>query len=215
VIEIFRAGGWIMPLIVICSIISMAIICERFWSLQTKLVAPKNLVEQVLHWAKSDVLDEKRIELLRARSYLGRVLAAGLVNRYKDREAMKDAIEEVGRHVNHELGRYLNALGTVASITPLLGLLGTVVGMIKVFAVITSEGTGDPSVLAGGISEALITTAAGLSVAIPALMFYRYFLARVEELVVLMEQESLKLVEVLSGERAVGQDVVEKSQANK
>ena len=142
-------------------------------------------------------------------------LAAGLVNRYQDREAMKDAIEEVGRHVNHELGRYLNALGTVASITPLLGLLGTVVGMIKVFAVITSEGTGDPSVLAGGISEALITTAAGLSVAIPALMFYRYFLARVEELVVLMEQESLKLVEVLHGKRAVGQNVLENSQANK
>ncbi len=191
-----------MPLIVICSIISMAIVCERFWSLQTKLVAPENLLSQVLQWAKEDVLDKKRVEQLKEQSHLGKVLAAALINRDQNRDAMKDSVEEVGRHVNHELGKYLNALGTVASITPLLGLLGTVVGMIKVFTAINTVGAGDASILAGGISEALITTAAGLSVAIPALMFYRYFVARVEELVILMEQDALKLVEVLHASRA-------------
>lgn len=192
-----------MPLIVICSIISMAIVCERLWSLQTKLVAPENLLNQVVQWAKQDVLDPKRIEQLKNQSHLGKVLAAALINRDQDRDAMKDSVEEVGRHVNHELGKYLNALGTIASIAPLLGLLGTVVGMIKVFTAINALGTGDASVLAGGISEALITTAAGLSVAIPALMFYRYFVARVEELVVLMEQEALKLVEILYSSRTL------------
>ncbi len=180
----------------------MAIVCERFWSLQTKLVAPENLLSQVLQWAKEDVLDKKRVEQLKEQSHLGKVLAAALINRDQNRDAMKDSVEEVGRHVNHELGKYLNALGTVASITPLLGLLGTVVGMIKVFTAINTVGAGDASILAGGISEALITTAAGLSVAIPALMFYRYFVARVEELVILMEQDALKLVEVLHASRA-------------
>jgi len=114
---------------------------------------------------------------------------------------MKEAIEETGRHVVHELERFLNTLGTIASVAPLLGLLGTVVGMISVFSAITTHGVGDPATLAGGISQALITTAAGLTVGIPALMFYRYFRGRVDELVVIMEQESLKLVEVLHGER--------------
>ena len=114
---------------------------------------------------------------------------------------MKESIEEVGRHVAYDLERYLNTLGTIASISPLLGLLGTVVGMIKVFAVITAQGVGDPGVLAEGISEALITTAVGLTVAIPSLMFYRYFRGRVDELVVTMEQEALKMVEVMHGER--------------
>jgi biopolymer transport protein ExbB len=117
---------------------------------------------------------------------------------------MKESIREVGQHVVHQLERYLNTLGTIASITPLLGLLGTVIGMIKVFAVITAEGVGDPAVLASGISEALITTAAGLSVAIPSLMFYRYFRGRVDGLVVSMEQESLKMIEALQGLRKIG-----------
>ena len=114
---------------------------------------------------------------------------------------MKESIEEVGRHVAHELERFLNTLGTIASITPLLGLLGTVIGMIKVFTVITAQGVGDPSVLSEGISEALITTAAGLSVAIPSLMFHRYFSGRVDELTITMEQEALKMVEVMHGMR--------------
>ena len=187
--------------ILVCSVIAMAIVVERFWSLQRHRITPNNLVAQVWQWARSDVLDDKRIEALRAGSPLGRVLSAGLVNREHDRVVMKESVEEVGRHVVYDMGRYLNTLGTIAAITPLLGLLGTVIGMIKVFAAITAHGVGDASVLAGGISEALITTAAGLSVAIPTLMFYRYFRGRVEGFVVSMEQEALKLVEVLHGDR--------------
>ena len=187
--------------IIACSIAAMAIVVERFWSLQRRRITPENLVAQVWQWARSGVLDEKRIQTLRKGSPLGRVLAAGLVNRAHDRMVMKESVEEVGRHVVYELGRYLNTLGTIAAIAPLLGLLGTVIGMIKVFAAITAHGVGEASVLAGGISEALITTAAGLSVAIPTLMFYRYFRGRVEGFVVSMEQEALKLVEVLHGDR--------------
>ena len=123
------------------------------------------------------------------------------MNRHHSREIMKESIEDVGRHVVADLERFLNTLGTVAAITPLLGLLGTVLGMINVFTAITSHGVGDPGVLAGGISQALITTAAGLSVAIPALMFYRYFRGRVDELVIEMEEEALKMVEIMAGER--------------
>lgn len=185
--------------ILICSVIAMAIIAERFWTLQRKRITPSNLVVQVWQWAKSGNLSEDRIRALRKSSPLGRILAAGLVNRDSSRELMKESIEDVGRHVVHDLDRYLNTLGTIASITPLLGLLGTVIGMIKVFAVITTQGVGDPGVLAGGISEALITTAAGLTVAIPTLLFHRYFRGHVDELVVTMEQEALKMVEAMHG----------------
>jgi len=201
VLELIKAGGLLMWPIILCSIISLAISAERFWSLQTKKIAPKNLVAQVWQWAKGGHLDARRIQDLRTGSPLGRLLAAGIVNYQHDREIMKESIEEVGRHVAHELERFLNTLGTIASISPLLGLLGTVIGMIKVFAVITTQGVGDPSILAEGISEALITTAAGLTVAIPTLMFYRFFRGRVDELVITMEQEALKLVEVLHGQR--------------
>lgn len=201
-LEFVKAGGWMMLPILLCSIVATAIVVERFWSLQRRRITPDNLVAQIWQWASAGVLDAKRLQTLRAGSPLGRVLAAGLINRHHDRIVMKEGIEEVGRHVAHELGRYLNTLGTIASITPLLGLLGTVFGMIKVFTVITVQGIGgDASVLAGGISEALITTAAGLSVAIPTLMFYRYFSGRVEGYVMTMEQEALKLVEVMQGER--------------
>lgn len=196
-----KSGGLLMWPLLLCSIISLAIVVERFWSLQTKRIAPRNLVAQVWQWQKSGELDAKRMQQLRAGSPLGRILAAGLVNRQHEREVMKESIEEVGRHVVHELERFLNTLGTIAAITPLLGLLGTVIGMIKVFTVITSQGVGDPSVLAGGISVALLTTAAGLTVAIPTLMFYRYFQGKVDELVVTMEQEALKMVEVMHGQR--------------
>ncbi|MGR8918356.1 MAG: MotA/TolQ/ExbB proton channel family protein [Gammaproteobacteria bacterium] len=200
-LEFIKAGGWMMLPILVCSIAATAIIAERFWSLQKRRITPDNLVAQAWQWAHAGVLDDKRIQSLRDSSPLGRVLAAGLVNREHAREVMKESIEEVGRHVIYELSRYLNTLGTIAAISPLLGLLGTVIGMIKVFAAITAQGVGDASVLAGGISEALITTAAGLSVAIPTLMFYRYFSGRVDGFVVTMEQEALKLVEVLHGDR--------------
>ena len=195
------AGGVLMYPIILCSITAMAIIAERFWSLRQTKIAPKNLVAKVWQWQKVGHLDARRIQDLRVGSPLGMVLAAGLVNRNHSREIMKESIEEVGRHVAHDLERFLNALGTIASITPLLGLLGTVLGMIKVFNVITAQGVGDPSVLSEGISVALLTTAAGLSVAIPSLMFHRYFRGRVDDLIVTMEQESLKMVEVMHGIR--------------
>ena len=209
-LELIKAGGFIMWPLLLCSIISLAIVAERFWYLQSKRVTPKNLVAQVWQWDKVGHLDAKRVQDLRIASPLGRVLAAGLVNRRHEREIMKESIEEVGRHVAHELERFLNTLGTIASITPLLGLLGTVIGMIKVFAVITAQGVGDPVVLASGISEALITTAAGLTVAIPSLMFYRFFRGRVDELVISMEQEAIKMVEVMHGQREFEQQTGER-----
>jgi len=199
--ELIQSGGWLMLPILLCSVISVAIIAERFWSLQKKRICPSDLVSKIWQWAKHKQLDANRIASLRASSPLGRILAAGLVNLHHDREIMKESIEETGRHVVMELERYLNTLGTIASITPLLGLLGTVIGMIQVFTAITTVGVGNPAALAGGISKALITTAAGLSVAIPTLMFYRFFRGKVEGLVSIMEREALKMVEVLHGER--------------
>ncbi len=201
-LELVKAGGWLMLPIFLCSVAALAIIGERFWTLQRQRICPDGLVVQVWQWLKKGELTEERIHDVGVASPLGRILAVGLVNRDCEREIMKEGIEDVGRHVIHELERYLNTLGTIASITPLLGLLGTVIGMIKVFAVITTQGIGDPGVLAGGISEALITTATGISVAIPSLMFYRYFRGRVNELVISMEQEVLKMIEVLHGERS-------------
>jgi biopolymer transport protein ExbB len=201
VLEMMKAGGPLMWPILFCSILALAIVIERFWSLQTRRVAPKNLVAQVWQWEKVGHLDARRIQDLRRGSPLGRILAAGLVNRRHDREVMKESIEEVGRHVVHDMERFLNTLGTIAAISPLLGLLGTVVGMIQVFTVITTQGVGDPSLLAGGISQALLTTAAGLTVAIPALIFHRFFRGRIDELVVTMEQEAIKMVEAMHGQR--------------
>jgi biopolymer transport protein ExbB len=179
----------------------LGIIVERFWSLKRNKILPPDLVPQVWKLSREEKLDAMAIRRLKVGSPLGAILAAGLSNSRFGREIMKESIEEVGRQVAHDLERYLTTLGTISAITPLLGLLGTVVGMIKVFAAIMSQGVGDPSVLAGGISEALITTAAGLAVAIPSLMFHRYFEGRVDDLVLNMEEESLKLIEMIHGER--------------
>ncbi len=196
-VDIVKAGGWLMAPIILCGIIAIGIILERYWTLQQKRVVPEDLTSKVWGWVKKDALDQKQIQTLYQGSALGQILAAGLINRDRERSIMKDSIQDTGRHVVHELGRYLDALGTVAAITPLLGLLGTVIGMVKVFAAITTHGVGDPTVLAGGIAEALITTAAGLTVAIPSLIGYRYFRARVDALVVDMEKEAIKLIEAL------------------
>jgi len=201
VYELIVAGGWLMIFILLCSVAAVAIAVERFWSLQTKKIAPPNLVAQVWSWYKSKNLDDNHIEALANNSPLGRVLAAGLVNRHNPREIMKESIEDTGRQVVHDLERYLNTLGTIASVSPLLGLLGTVLGMIKVFSAIMTHGVGNPSVLAGGISEAMITTAAGLFVAIPTLTLYRYFRGKVDTLVLKMEEEALKMVDVMHGDR--------------
>jgi biopolymer transport protein ExbB len=202
VFELVTAGGWLMVPIIACSIIAFAIIAERLWTLRIKRVIPRQLVAQVWDQAKDRKLDVARLQELRTGSPLGRILAAGLMNRNASREVMKEAIEDTGRHVVHELERYLNTLGTIAAVSPLLGLLGTVIGMIQVFSAITTQGVGNPSALAGGISQALITTAAGMSVAIPALMAYRYFRGKVNMLVIRMEQQALRMVEVLAGQRS-------------
>lgn len=199
--ELVTAGGWMMAPIIACSIIAFAIIAERLWTLRIRRVIPSELAAQVWEWAKDKKLDVERMQTLRASSPLGRILAAGLANRNASREVMKEAIEDTGRYVVHELERYINTLGTIAAISPLLGLLGTVIGMIKVFSAITTQGVGNPAALAGGISVALITTAAGMAVAIPTLMAYRYFRGKIALLVIRMEQQALRMIEVLHGQR--------------
>ncbi len=196
-VEIVKAGGWLMAPIILCGIVAMGIILERFWTLQAGRVLPDDLTSKVWGWVKKNQLDQKQIQSLHQGSALGQILAAGLINRDRERSVMKDSIEDTGRHVVHELERYLETLGTIAAVSPLLGLLGTVIGMVEVFTTITSQGVGNPGALAGGIAQALITTAAGLTVAIPALIGYRYFRNRVDRLVVNMEKEAIKLVEAL------------------
>jgi biopolymer transport protein ExbB len=193
--EIILAGGPVMWPIILCSVIAAAIILERLWTLQRKRVIPRELTDRVWKLVETRTLNDRHIQALAQNSPLGRVLAAGLANRNHGREIMKEVIEDTGRHVVHELERFLNTLGTIAAISPLLGLLGTVTGMIEAFNAITSVGVGDPRALSGGIGEALITTAAGLMVAIPALFAYRYLRGLVDFLVVEMEKEAMKLVQ--------------------
>ncbi len=201
-LETVREGGWLMLPILLCSVIALGIALERLWTLRSSRICPQHLLAEIWLWIKNGELDAARIEYLRRHSPLGNILAAGLVHRSDSRALMKESIEDIGRHVVHELERYLNTLGTIAGISPLLGLLGTVLGIMKVFAVITSQGTASPQVLSGGIAEALITTAAGLTVAIPSLIAYRYFRGKVDDLVVRMEADAIKLVEALHSGKA-------------
>jgi len=203
VFEIVQAGGWLMLPIILCSIIAIAIVIERFWTLNPTRIAPRNVLAEVWGKIKHNQLDAGELRELRISSPLGQILAAGLVNSKSGRSIMTESIEQAASHVVHDLERYLSTLGTIAAITPLLGLLGTVFGMIRVFSEIMAQGTGNANALAGGISEALITTAAGLCVGIPALMFYRMFLRRVESLVIDLERESIKLVDALHTSRGV------------
>ena len=191
-----------MAPIVLASIVAAAIFLERLWTLQSKRVLPHELTEKVWRWVESDQLQDKHVIALEQNSPLGKILAAGLANRHRDRAIMKEAIEDTGRHVIHELERFINALGTIASMSPLLGLLGTVSGMIRTFNDITDQGVGNPQILAGGISEALVSTAAGLVVAIPAVIAYRFLRSRVESLVVQMEKEAMKLVQAIDDRKA-------------
>lgn len=195
--ELVQAGGWVMVPILLCSIAALAICIERLLALKPARIAPPHLLAQVWGWLRDNQLDGSRVRQLRQSSPLGRILAAGLVNARHGRVVMKESIEETASHVVHELERYLNPLGTIAVITPLLGLLGTVIGMIRVFSAIMVHGVGDPNEMAGGISEALITTAAGLSVAIPTYFFYRYFRGLVRDYVLQMEAQALKLLQAI------------------
>ncbi|GAB2598633.1 MotA/TolQ/ExbB proton channel family protein [Nitrincola alkalisediminis] len=201
--ELIRSGGWLMVPIILCSVAAMAICFERLWFLKRSRVLPAGLLSETLELIRSGEMTPEHLRVIKASSPLGTIIVAGINNSRSGRVIMKESIEEAAGHVVHDLERFLTSLGTIAAITPLLGLLGTVVGMIKVFTEIMILGTGNASVLAGGISEALITTAAGLSIAIPALVMHRYFQRRVNTLVLTMEQEAVKLVEVIHGEREV------------
>ena len=203
-LEIVQAGGWLMAPIIACSVIAVAIVLERLWTLQRRRVLPPNVARQVWDLVSNNQLDAQQLQLVHQSSPLGQVLATGLTYQHAPREVLKEAIEDAGRHVVHELERYLNPLGTIAAISPLLGLLGTVSGMIRAFTAITAQGVGNPTVLAGGIAEALITTAAGLTVAIPSLIAYRYLRGHVDGLVVMIEKESIRFIEALLQQQRSG-----------
>ena len=203
-IDLLVAGGWVMPLIVACSVVALSISIERYLALDRSRVAPSHLLATVWRDLKQGELNAQKLAQLRTNSPLGAILAAGIANRGQGRDVMKESISEAASHVVHDLEKYLNSLGTVAAIAPLLGLLGTVVGMIDVFTQITTVGTGNANALAGGISEALLTTAAGLIVAIPALVMHRYFTGLIDTIVVDLEREAIKLVDAIHN--GAGQD---------
>ena len=210
--EIVRAGGPLMWPIIICSIGAAAIVLERLWTLQDKRVLPPELTQKVWQLVETNQVTDKVISALEQNSPLGKLLAAGLANRHRPREIMMERLEDTGRHVVHELERFLNTLGTIAGICPLLGLLGTVTGIIRAFNAIQAGGMGDPRALSGGIAEALIATATGLCVAIPALISYRYLRGRVDRIVIEMEKNAIRIADAVeaSGKRErTANDVLE------
>ena len=202
-IDIIQAAGWPIWPIILCSIIALGIIGERGWSLRRSIVAPKDLLPKVAREYQQNGVSQDMLERLSRDSPLGRIFAAGLRNVKSSREIMKESIEESGRGVTQELDRFLTTLGTIATMAPLLGLLGTIIGMIEIFGAQSPTGIANPQALAHGISVALYNAAFGIIVAVPALIFYRYYRAKVDDLVVEMEQQAVKLVEVVHGERQV------------
>jgi biopolymer transport protein ExbB len=185
--------------ILLCSVIAVAIIGERLWTLQERRVMPPELTRKVWQLVETGQANERVVSALEQNSVLGRLLAVGLSSRHRPREILMERLEDAGRHAVHELDRFLNTLGTIAAISPLLGLLGTVTGIIKAFNALAAGGIGDPRALSMGISEALITTAAGLCVAIPALIAFRYLRGRVDALVVQMEKDVVRFADALDG----------------
>ncbi len=196
-LDLIQAGGWLMAPILACSLAAATIIIERLWALRRARVLPNRLLAILDHWLESGAVHPHDMDALPLNSPLGRIVAAGLACRGRSRDILRERVEDTGRHVTHELERFLTTLGSIAAISPLLGLLGTVAGMIRIFQVVSTQGNSNFSLLSVGIAEALITTAAGLTVAIPSLLFYRYFNARVDALVVQMEQETLQLIDLL------------------
>ena len=199
-LALIEAAGWPIWPLIIASIVALAIIFERFYTLRREQIVPPKLLEETLGNLRKQGMSAEFVRELGESSPLGRIFATGLRNVNSSREVMKESLEEAGRAVAHDLERYLNALGTIATIAPLLGLLGTVIGMVEIFASQSPSGS-NPAMLAHGISVALYNTAFGLIVAIPSMVFYRYFRARVDALLVEMEQEAIKLVEIVHGER--------------
>lgn len=192
--ELIKSGGWLMIPIILSSIVAMAIICERFWALRRDKVIPRQLVSAVTLWMKKGQLTEQKIKELSTDSPLGFLVATAISARGEGQEGVKEAIKAAGEEVVHTLSRYLNALGTIASIAPLLGLLGTVVGMIQIFSIMMVQGVGNAGQLSGGISQALVTTAAGLFVAIPSVIFYRHFESKIDTLLLSLEREAFKFL---------------------
>ncbi len=202
--ELVKSGGWMMLPIILSSIAALGITAERLWTLRANRVTPPHLLGQVWVWIRDKQLNKEKLKELRADSPLGEILAAGLANSRHGREIMKECIEEAAARVIHEMERYISTLGTIAAMAPLLGLLGTVLGMIEIFSSFMGANMAtNPAVLAGGISKALVTTASGLMVGIPAVFFHRFLQRRIDELVVGMEQEAIKLVEMVQGDREV------------
>ena len=199
-IEIVKAAGWPIWPLLLASVISVALIIERLVALRRSKVVPAGLLQRAVGEFKRGANNDKLLEELERHSPLGRVLSAGLRNVGSSREIMKESIEEAGNAVSHELNRYLTTLGTIASISPLMGLFGTVVGMIEIFGSQT-PGTGSPQQLASGISIALYNTGFGIFIAVPAMIFWRHFRALVDTFVIQMEQQAVRLVEYMHGER--------------
>nr|WP_198506834.1 MotA/TolQ/ExbB proton channel family protein [Dyella ginsengisoli] len=197
-LDILMAGGWAMAPILFCSAIALAIVLERFWTLRRSSVLPPGLGQEVRDWARKGQLDPKHLETLASGSPLGELLASALVVRDRSRDIIKERLEDTGRHVAHRMERYLNTLGTIALIGPLLGLFGTVIGLIRMFLDVMRGGVGDPMKMAGGIGEALICTATGLVVAIPAYVLHRYFRSKVTGYCVDMEKEAIALLDDLT-----------------
>ncbi|WP_343226301.1 MotA/TolQ/ExbB proton channel family protein [Marilutibacter chinensis] len=200
-LELVKAGGWPMIPLLLLSLVALAIIVERAWTLRRTAVLPPGLGNEVRAWAGRGKLDPAHIESLRKTSPLGTLLAAALDVRHRSRDQVRERIEDVGRHLVHRMERYLNTLGTIAAAGPLLGLFGTVVGMIQMFLVIGDQGIGDVNQLAGGIGKALVCTATGMIVAIPALMMHRWFRGRIGEYIVAMEHEAIQLLDTLDPAR--------------
>ena len=197
-LDLIEAGGWLMAPILACSLAAAVIIFDRLLALRRARVLPAQLVRTLRGWVERGAISRSDVEALPLASPLGRIVAVGLASRGYGREILRERIEDTGRHVVHELERFLSALGTIAAISPLLGLLGTVAGMIKIFQIVSVQGNSNFGLLSVGIAEALVTTAAGLTVAIPSVLFYRYFHARVDDLVVNIERETLELVDLLN-----------------
>ncbi len=199
-LEIIKAAGWPIWPLIFASVVAVAIIGERLFALRENTVAPKNLLKEVQAWHAKGGITKDTIGRLEQHSLLGRIFATALVHEKNSREVMKESIEETARSVAHQLEKYLSTLGTIATVAPLLGLLGTVIGMVELFGAFTATGH-DVAQFARGISVALYNTAAGIIVAVPAMIAYRYFRTKVDSLLLDMEQQAIKLVEVLHGER--------------
>ena len=197
-LEIVSSGGLIMIFILILMVLAMMIVGERFWSLRDKDVIPGDLKAQVIKWSKSAHLDSNHLEKLEQNSPLGYVMTSALKNRDLPRQQIVETVEDAGHHAIHKMEKPLNWLSVIAEVSPLLGLLGTVIGMIKVFAAINAHGVGDASHLASGISQALITTAAGLVVAIPAMLFHRHFKTKIIDQSIIIEKQVMDLIDVIS-----------------